>query len=234
MRLGAAMRLRPAPRSPGAAAYRSARLPAGRTPWREARYCAVDLELTGLDPKRHEIISFGAVPIEDGRVQLGGAVHGLARPLRALSESSIRVHGLRAADLTDAPALDEAIDPLLAVLAGRIPVVHVAAIERGFLRPALRRQGLRLRAPMIDTSMLGLVWLHERDGGGPQRLSLSELTLALGLPSHHPHDAVGDALTTAQVFIALATHLDTLRAQTVRRLSTADRRLQALLTYPFR
>ena len=71
---------------------------------------------------------------------------------------------------------------------------------------------------MIDTSVLGLVWLHERDGGGPRRVSLGELTRALGLPSHHPHDAIGDALTTAQVFLALATHLDALRSETVRRL----------------
>ncbi len=228
------MRLRRAARGAGALAYKSARLSAGRTPWRQARYCAVDLELSGLDARRHEIISFGAVPIEDGRVQLAGAVHGRVRPLRPLSEPSIRVHGLRVADLADAPPLDVAIDPLLAVLAGRIPVVHVAAIERGFLRPALRRQGLRMRSPMIDTSVLGLVWLHERDGNGPRRVALGELTAALGLPSHHPHEAIGDALTTAQVFVALATHLDARQPETVRRLTTAGRRLQTLQDYPSR
>jgi DNA polymerase III subunit epsilon len=228
------MRLGRGPGGTGAQAYRRARPPRGRTPWREASYCAVDLELSGLDPKRHEIVSFGAVPIEDGRVQLGAAVRGRVRPLHPISEASIRVHGLRTADLADAPALDVAIDPLLSAMAGRIPVVHVAAIERGFLRPALRRQGLRLRAPMIDTSMLGLVWLHERDGGAPRRVSLGELTRALGLPSHHPHDAVGDALTTAQVFLALATHLDARRPETVRGLVSAGRRLEALLAYPSR
>jgi DNA polymerase III subunit epsilon len=228
------MRLRRVPAGAGAAAYKRARLPAGRTPWREAGYCAVDLELSGLDPRRHEIVSFGAVPIEDGRVQPGGAVHGRVRPRQPLSESSIRVHGLRAADLADAPPLELAIDPLLAAMAGRIPVVHVAAVERGFLRPALRGQGVRLRGPMVDTSVLGLVWLHERDGGGPRRVSLEELAAALGLPSHHPHDAVGDALTTAQVFVALATHLDARRAETVLRLSTAGRRLESLLAYPSR
>jgi DNA polymerase-3 subunit epsilon len=228
------MRLRRAARGAGAIAYKDKRLPAGRTPWREASYCAVDLELSGLDPREHEIISFGAVPIEHGRVQVGAAVHGRVRPLRSLSDASIRVHGLRAADLADAPALDVAIDPLLAVMAGRIPVVHVAAVERGFLRPALRRQGVRLRGPMIDTSVLGLVWLHERDGNGPRRVSLGELTQALGLPSHHPHDAIGDALTTAQVFVALATHLDARRAETVRRLTSAGRRLESLLAYPTR
>ncbi len=217
---------------PGAVAYKRTRLPPRRTPWRDASYCAVDLELSGLDPQQDEIVSFGAVPIEQGRIQLSATVQGRIRPLRSMSEAAIRVHGIRAADLADAPPLDIAIDPLLAVMAGRIPVVHVAAVERGFLRPALRRQGLRLRAPMIDTSVLGLVWLHERDGRGPRRLSLAALAVALGLPSHHPHDAVGDALTTAQAFVALASHLDARRSETVRSLASASRRLELLLSYP--
>jgi DNA polymerase-3 subunit epsilon len=221
-------------RDAGAAAYKRAHLPPGRTPWRQASYCAVDLELSGLDPNRDEIVSFGAIPIEDGRVQLSVAVEGRVRPLRSMSEVSIRVHGLRAADLASAPPLEAAIDPLLAVMAGRIPVVHVAAVERGFLRPALRRQGLRLRKPMIDTSVLGLVWLHERDGHRPRSLTLTDLAVALGLPSHHPHDALGDALTTAQAFIALASLLDAHRQETVRSLTSAGRRLEAMLAYPER
>jgi DNA polymerase III subunit epsilon len=221
-------------RGPGAYAYKHARLPPGRTRWRAASYCAVDLELSGLDPKRHEIISFGAIPIEDGRVQLSAAVHGRIRPLRAMSEAAIRVHGMRVADLADAPPLDAAIDELLGAMAGRIPVVHAAAVERGFLGPALRRQGLRLRGPMIDTSVLGLVWMHERDGQGPRQTSLTDLAAALGLPSHRPHDALGDALTTAQVFVAIAMHLDARRAQTVRSLTSASRQLESLLAYPAR
>jgi DNA polymerase-3 subunit epsilon len=192
----------------------------------------VDLELSGLDPRRDEILSFGAIPIEDGRVQAGATVEGRVRPTHPIGEASIRVHGLRAADLSGAPPLQEAIDPLLGVMAGRIPVVHVAAVERGFLGPALRRLGLRLRSPIVDTSVLGLTWLHERDGHGPRRISLTALATALGLPSRHPHDATGDALTTAQVFIALATHLDARQPQTVRSLTSAERRLSALLEYP--
>jgi DNA polymerase III subunit epsilon len=221
-------------RGPGADAYKHTRLPPRRTPWRAANYCAVDLELSGLDPRRHEIISFGAIPIEDGRVQLSAAVHGRIRPLRAMSDAAIRVHGMRVADLADAPPLNTAIDELLGAMAGRIPVVHAASVERGFLGPALRRQGLRLRGPMIDTSVLGLVWVHERDGHGPQQTSLNDLAAALGLPSHRPHDALGDALTTAQVFVAIAMHLDARRAETVRSLTSASRRLESLLAYPAR
>jgi DNA polymerase-3 subunit epsilon len=80
-------------RSQSAAAYRRARLPGRRTPWREASWCAVDLELSGLDPDAHEIISFGAIPVEQGRVQLHHAVTGMVCPEKALTESSILVHG---------------------------------------------------------------------------------------------------------------------------------------------
>jgi DNA polymerase III subunit epsilon len=226
------MRLfRRGPRDPVAAAYARAPLPGRRTPWREASWCAVDLELSGLDPRRHEIISFGAVPIESGRVQLHRAVSGLVRPTSELSESSIRVHGILAADLEDAPGLDDAIGPLLGAMTGRVLVVHTAQVERAFLSAALGRQGVKLREPLVDTNVLGELWLRERDGTAEAR-SLSALAAALGLPADRPHSALGDAVTTAQAFIALASHLDAVGPETVRSLAAAGHRLETLLGFP--
>jgi DNA polymerase III subunit epsilon len=215
-------------RTQSASAYAKASLPGRRTPWRKARWCALDLELTGLDPTADEIISFGAIPIEGGRVQLAEAVYELVRPVSEITEESIRVHGIRAVDLANAPSLQEAIETLLDVIAGRILVVHTAAIERSFLGRALRRDGLRLRGPLVDTEVLGRLWLHERDGNSRRHVSLTELASLLGLPADRPHDALGDALTTAQVFIALATHLEAGRAETVGSLARATARLESM------
>jgi DNA polymerase-3 subunit epsilon len=227
------------PATASAGAYASARLPGGHTPWREATYCVVDLELTGLDARRDEIISFGAVPVIDGRVAVARAVYGLARPSGQLSVESVLVHGIRTADLAAAPPLDEAIGALLEAITGRILVVHAASVERAFLAPALRSQGVRLRGPIIDTRVLGRLWLLQRGGvpAGDGRVgvpTLAGLAEALGLPSHRPHHALGDALTTAQVFLALATHLDGIRRETVRSLARADHRVQSWLVYPHR
>jgi DNA polymerase III subunit epsilon len=219
-------------RDPAAAAYAGARLPRRRTPWREAAWCAVDLELSGLDPRRHEIISFGAVPIDAGCALLHGAVSGLVRPTRPLSEASIRIHGLRAADLADAPSLEDAIGPLLEAMTGGLLVVHTARIERDFLGAALRGQRLRLRGPLTDTEALGRVWLYERDGTAPAALPLRTLAATLGLPADRPHSALGDALTTAQAFIALASHLDAAGSETVGSLAGARDRLDTLLGFP--
>ena len=52
-------------------------------------------------------------------------------------EESSRIHGLREADLAEAPPLEEVIDELLKVLSGRAMVAHVAAVERAFLDTAM-------------------------------------------------------------------------------------------------
>jgi DNA polymerase III epsilon subunit-like protein len=79
--------------------------------------------------------------------------------------------------------------------------------------------------------VLGRLWLHQRDGGSPSRLSLPALAAALGLPAERPHEALSDALTTAQVFIALATHLDAVRSESVGSLARAGRGLEALRAF---
>ena len=72
-----------------------------------------------------------------------------------------------------------------------------------------------MREPIIDTFELGRL-LSVRRGEDAAPRSLDELAQRLDLPVHRPHHALGDALTTAQVFLALATHLDAVAPETVR------------------
>jgi DNA polymerase-3 subunit epsilon len=217
-------------RSEGLAAYRAAGRPAASAPWREAGWCAVDLELTGLDPRRDEIVALGAVPIEDGRVLLGEAVYTLARPGERPSHGAVVTHKLRFADLIDAPPVDEAVELLLRALAGRVPVFHTAVVERSFLGPLLLRRRVRLPAA-ADTEALGRLWVAKRgdadgdadgDGEEPSFMPLARLARELGQEAEPPHHALGDAVTTAQAFIALAAHLDRAEPQTVGSLVRAS------------
>ncbi len=217
--------LRFRPRSAAAAAYRNAPRVARATPWRDAAYCVVDLELTGLDPRRDEIVAWATVPIDGGRVVLSGAAEGRVRPSRESPPDTVRVHGLRRADLADAPDLEAAVDALLTVLTGRVLVAHCAFVEKAFLRAALRRRGVRLRDPVLDTDVLGRLRLAAGRPPVAGQLSLQRLADLLGLPSHRPHEASGDALTTAQVFTALATKLDQTGPETVGTLAAAPYRL---------
>jgi DNA polymerase-3 subunit epsilon len=210
--------------SPEARSYLSAELPALNSSWRETDFTVIDFETTGLDPSRDEIISFATVTVGDGRVRLDDARYELVRPKEMPGWDTIRIHGLRETDLEDAPPISELIGELLAALTERVLVAHVAAIERGFLEAALNPHGLELRNPIVDTAALADELNRRRRKPTPARdsISLDDMARSLGLPVHRRHTADGDTLTTAQAFIALATHLDAFEPQTVKTLLGAS------------
>ncbi len=103
-----------------------------------------------------------------------------------------------------------------------MPVFHTAAIETGFLSRQFSRRHVRLPAA-ADTEALGRRWLRHRDGDAPAHgISLVGWRRRLGQPAEAPHHALGDALTTAKAFVALASLLDAVAPQTVGSLVAAD------------
>lgn len=217
------MRLRRVPEGAAAAFAAAQERARPETPWRHARWCALDLELTGLDPRENDIIAVGTVPIEDGRIVLGESFYTLVRSARRSEHGAVLVHKLRVADLAEAPPLDAVVEQILTILTGRIPVFHTAAVERSFLGPQFERRRVRLPEP-ADTEILGRRWLSARDGQAPRWVSLEQLAALLGQPAEPPHHALGDALTTAKAFIALASLLDAaLEPQTVASLTRPER-----------
>jgi DNA polymerase-3 subunit epsilon len=193
-------------------------------PWREARYAVVDLETTGLEPDVDEIISFASLPIDAGRVAIGAARTLTIRPTRMPGAETIRIHGLRPKDLSEAPELIAVLDPILEALTGRALVAHAAWVERGFLAAALAEAGVRLRGPIVDTAALFRRAERADTTDDESAVPLSHAARELGLPVHRPHHADGDALTTAQLFLALATRLDARERQTVGSLARGSAR----------
>jgi DNA polymerase III subunit epsilon len=210
------------PASQAALAYAGAG-PALDVPWRSGRYCAVDLETTGLDLARDTIVSFGAVHVDGGRLIAGSSIYRLVASQGQPSAGSITVHGLRPADLAGAPAWEESAQELLQALTGRVLVAHAAWVERAFLRRAFSPWRVGPPRFAVDTAALA-----RSAGLAPARTraepSLEHLAGALGLPAHAPHHALGDALTTGEVFLALASRLDASAPQTVRSLVAASAR----------
>jgi DNA polymerase III subunit epsilon len=175
-----------------------------RADWREAEYCAIDVETTGLDLREDSVVSVGSVPIREGRVIYREHYYSLIRPASQVSVAAMRVHYLRPADLAHAPPAGEVARQVADQLAGRIMVAHAAWIERAFLRRLLQLAGARFDAKVIDTAALARALGYAagaRDGREP---SLELLARQLSLPVYAPHHALGDAVTTAAVFLALA------------------------------
>lgn len=191
--------------------------------WRDAEFLVVDFETTGLRLRRARPLSVGWVPVVAGRARMQGAGYSLIRHSGEVPAETLRIHRILPEDVAAAPPPPDVAAHLRAVLAGRFLVAHAAVIERAMLR----RLGIRESARhVLDTASLarGLDRIEHRHDLSPG--PLPELAARLGLPTHRPHHAFGDALTTAGVFLALATHLErhgNARVQDLLRLGRAPR-----------
>lgn len=185
-------------------------------PWRAQRYVALDFETTGLRPRRDAVISIGAVPIVDGRVDLSlrfaTVVDGRVVP----GVDSIRIHQLRPVDVRAGVDRDRAAAELLSQLGDDPIVVWTAWVETGFAATLCGGRRRRWASRMIDVRHLA-VRLDERSGirRSPAREDdLAATASRFGIPPERSHDALADAFVTAQLFLVIASRLESLERMT--------------------
>lgn len=192
-------------------------------PWREAEYLALDFEATGLDLKNDDVISYGCVPIRNARILVGEYRYSLVQPTKPVPPESTKFHLIRNQDLADAPTAEAAARQLILELRGKVLVAHASWVEVAFLRRLLKLHGARFENPVVDTAALARA-LGIRPRIATHEPHLETLADQLGVPVHDPHHALGDAFTTAQVFLVLANRL----GGTVGELANASREFALL------
>jgi DNA polymerase-3 subunit epsilon len=206
-------RSRPPATAPAAVqAYAAAAELDRRLGWREVRWSVLDIETTGLDRQRDTILALGLTEIEHGCVQLERNWQTLVRPEAGARQASkaTTIHGILPEDLAQAPELSAVLPTLLERLTGRVLVVHVAAIDVGFLNRELQqRYAVTLGRQVIDTARLAQT-LHHVTGTSQAHFALDLRTLcqAAGVPLFAEHQALNDAVMTAQLFLVQATRLE--------------------------
>lgn len=95
-------------------------------------YVSIDLETTGLNPKRDRIIEIGAIRVEQG--QIVEEFSTFVDPGRKLEERITELTGIRDEDLADAPQLDEVFPKLLEFM-GELPLLgHSILFDYFFLK----------------------------------------------------------------------------------------------------
>jgi len=185
--------------------------------WRDGRYVALDFETTGLDYRQDTVVSFGAVPVDGGRVLMRGALRQLIRPHLPPSPRSQTIHELRPKDLAEAPSLDEARASLRAALDGRFLLVWFAEVEVNFLSGIFGGSPRRWRRRTIDVRNLAMAAAGEPAGAeGRPGYPLTGTAGRWGVPVADPHEALDDALVAAQLFLVLTGKLPGLSDPTLR------------------
>jgi len=156
-------------------------------------------------------------------VHLSEALYQEVVPEAPLSHRSITIHHLRPLDLAEAPSMGEVLEPLRTALEGRYLLAWAAEIEASFLARTFGGRVRRWLARTIDVLPLAVLADRLEGRDSAQDYSLSAVVARAGLPSQEAHDALNDALMTAEVFLVVAARLARFGLEDVRTLSHPDR-----------
>jgi DNA polymerase III subunit epsilon len=184
--------------------FLSVPFPALYTPFDQIPILAVDFETTGLDAVQDKLLSVGCVDLCHNQIKLGSSYHQIINTKGRLKADNVTIHQITDDQKDQGQPLAEVIEQLLKRLAGKVMLVHFARIERQFLRQAcLELYGMAPPLPIIDTLVVAKKRLDKRDVAyDPSQLRLSALRATYQLPDHYAHNALNDAIATAELLLA--------------------------------
>ena len=171
-------------------------------------WVALDCEATGLDVKRDQIISIGAVRIVGNRLLTSQRLELIVRPERSMAHASMRVHRLRERDVAAGMPLEQAMRQLLEFIGSRPLVGYYLEFDVGLINRAIWPMlGVGLPQSRIDISSLYYDMKNRRLQAqlrnGTIDLRFETIMRELELPCRDAHDALNDAVMAGLAFLKL-------------------------------
>lgn len=185
-----------------------------RRPVSEYEFVVFDTELTGLNPRRDEIVSIGAVRIKNLHILVDDCFYSPARTDGKGHSVGTFIHRITPDEVNSAPEPEVVIPAFVEFCGSAALVGHFLSIDISFLDRACRNiLGGIMRNPCVDSIRLAKVRqkrLGKKSPAGYKAIdsyNLRGLAQLYGLPIFQQHNALDDALQTAYLFIFLVNSL---------------------------
>jgi len=175
-------------------------------PYYGTELVVLDTETTGLDPKKDEILSIGAVIIRDNKILMNRSYECFVKPSSGISQESIKIHQIRECDLADAVEPEEAIRGILDFIRNRPIVGYYIDFDKKILsRYTKEIIGVALPNPTIELSSMYYRRYRKSSSYEFVDLKFDTIMQQLALPVLGKHDALNDAIMSAMIYLKLQT-----------------------------
>ncbi|MHB1315548.1 MAG: PolC-type DNA polymerase III [Christensenellales bacterium] len=155
-------------------------------------FVVFDLETTGLDPLREEIIEIGAIKIRQGAIL--DSFSTFVNPKKRVPAEITKLTGITDDMVRNAPSLFEALGSFKNFCQNACLVAHNASFDMGFLQAKSLCSGLSFQNIVVDTLEIARRLLPEL-----RSHKLNTLAKHYGIDMGSHHRAVDDANTAAQL-----------------------------------
>jgi DNA polymerase III subunit epsilon len=184
------------------AAWRALPVPDTNIAAHQSRLVVADVETTGLDVTRDQVVAIGAVAVVDGAVSFGDSFEVTLRQNAPSSTDNILVHRIGGTAQLDGALPAEALIAFLEYV-GKQPLVgfHAHFDELMLARAYAAHLGARITQHWLDLRELGpaLAPSDARSASTHVPPGLDDWIAREGIVIRHRHCATADALGTAQL-----------------------------------
>ena len=167
-------------------------------------YVCFDCETTGLNPKKDEIISIGAIIIKNNRILHSKKFERFVKTEKSLTAESIQIHHIRECDIENALDINDVIEEFLEFVGNRPLVGYYlefdCAMINKYVKPKL---GIKLPNKQTEVSELYFDQVIKKYPGANIDLRFDIIMDRLNLPRLGKHDAINDVIMTAMIFVKL-------------------------------
>ena len=155
----------------------------------------IDLETTGLNPKKDKIIEIGAVKVENGKVV--DTFETFVNPHRPLEEHVANLTGICEENLKNAPDITEVLPKVMDFVGQEVLLGHSILFDYSFLKKAAVDQKLKFERLGVDTLKIARKYLPDLESR-----TLDFLCKHYEIP-HVAHRALEDAKATVELYFKL-------------------------------
>lgn len=173
-------------------------------------FLVLDMETTGLNPKQDKVLSIGHTVIKNLRIQVHHCQHFYCQYNQFIPDESVIVHQITEQKAATGEPIESVFPQIIKQLTGRVLVAHYADIEVGFLNQlAIEFYQSPLAFRVVDTLLLAHNMsykssVHIERGA----LSLNQLRSKIGFPKFKAHNALTDAVATAELLLYQISEID--------------------------
>ena len=165
-------------------------------------YVCLDTETTGLNPKKDEILSIGAVIIKNNKILMRKTLNIFVKPSKKVSVESIKIHRIRPIDLANALEPKEAILELLDFIGSRSIVGYYIKFDIAMISRYTKKYiGIKLPNESIEVSSMYYKTKPKNSEYQFVDLKFDTIMKDLDIPLLGKHDALNDAIMTAMIFL---------------------------------
>ena len=167
-------------------------------------YICLDCETSGLNPKKDEILSIGAVHIKDNKILMSKTFNIFLKPSKNIASESIKIHHIRPIDLENGIEPQKAIFQLLEFIGSRTIVGYYIEFDIAIISKYTQEFiGIKLPNKTIEVSSMYYKTRRKSSYYGLVDLKFNTILKNLNIPNFGKHDALNDAIMTSIIFLKL-------------------------------